>query len=265
MPAYQWDANDYAKNSSQQQVWARELIARLDLQGYESLLDVGCGDGKVTAELRTRLPRGRVVGVDLSPEMVRLAQQRFPPSDFPGLRFEQADASRLPFHEEFDVVFSNAALHWIIDHAPVLRGIYAALKPGGKALLQMGGAGNNADMMALIGLQIRRPRWARYFEGFGVPYGFYGIEEYSAWLGAAGLQPLRVVLISKDMVHAGRAGLAGWVRTTKLPYTQRLPEALRDDFINELLDTYLAHFPLDAEGRSHVGMVRLEVEALRPG
>ena len=118
-------------------------------------------------------------------------------------------------------------------------------------------------MMALLGVQTRSPRWARYFEGFGVPYGFYGIEEYAAWLRSAGLTALRVELIPKDMVHAGRAGLAGWVRTTKLPYTQRLPEELREEFINELLDVYLAQFPIDAQGRAHIGMVRLEVEAIK--
>jgi trans-aconitate 2-methyltransferase len=263
MTPYQWDAQDYANNSGQQQLWGRELWGKLNLQGHESLLDIGCGDGKVTAEIAVHLPAGRVVGVDLSAEMVRLAQERFPQAAHPNLRFEQADASRLPFRAEFDVVFSNAVLHWVIDHRPVLRGINEALKPGGKALLQFGGAGNNAEMMALLAVQTRTPRWAGYFEGFGVPYGFYGVEEYRAWLREAGLTSIRVELIPKDMVHAGREGLAGWVRTTKLPYTQRLPEALREPFINELLDSYLAKFPVDAQGQAHQGMVRLEVEATR--
>jgi trans-aconitate 2-methyltransferase len=263
MPGYQWDAKDYARNSSQQQLWAQELLGKLNLRGHEHLLDVGCGDGKVTAEIAAHLPQGQVLGVDLSAEMVRLAQERFPQTAVPNLRFAQADASRLGFHEEFDVIFSNAVLHWVIDHRPVLRGMCDALKPGGKALLQMGGAGNNAEMMALLGVLIRSPRWAAYYEDFMVPYGFYGIEEYQGWLREAGLTALRVELIPKDMVHAGREGLAGWVRTTKLPYTQRLPEDLREVFVNELLDAYLGQYPIDAQGKAHVSMVRLEVEAVK--
>jgi len=263
MPAYQWDAKDYAKNSAQQQLWAQELLGKLNLQGDEALLDLGCGDGKVSAEIAAHLPRGSVLGVDLSAEMIRLASEEFPPQAHPNLRFQQQDAAQLTFQAEFDLVFSNAMLHWLSDPQPALRGIAAALKPGGKALLQMGGEGNNAEMMALLGEQICRERWAAYYQGFGVPYGFHGIAAYTGWLREAGLTPLRVELIPKDMAHAGRAGLAGWVRTTKLPYTQRLPAELREVFVNELLDTYLEKFPIDAQGRTHVGMVRLEVEAVK--
>lgn len=264
MPEYQWDAQDYAKNSSQQQLWARELMRKFGLRGDEAVLDVGCGDGKVTAELAAGLPRGTVVGVDVSPAMVELAQKRFPPADYPNLHFQREDAAALPFHEEFSAVFSNAVLHWLVDHRPAMRGIAAALKPGGKILLQMGGRGNNAEMMALLGRMTRSERWAGYFEGFAVPYGFYGPEEYAVWLAEAGLRAIRLELIPKDMVHPGREGLAGWVRTTKIPYTQRLPEELRPVFINEVLDAYLAEMPLDAQGNAHISMVRLEVEAVKP-
>ena len=106
------------KTLGQQQLWAQELLGKLKLRGDECLLDVGCGDGKVTAEIAAHLPRGRVVGVDLSLDMVHLAEERFAPELIPNLRFEQADASDLPFNEEFDVVFSNAVLHWVIDHQP---------------------------------------------------------------------------------------------------------------------------------------------------
>lgn len=264
MPAYQWDADDYSKNSSQQQLWVQELIRKFGLRGDEVVLDVGCGDGKVTAEIAVHLPRDSVLGIDVSAEMVALAQQRYPPQVYSNLRFQREDASRLQFRQEFSAVFSNAVLHWLTDHRPALRGISAALLPGGKALLQMGGRGNNAEMMELLGRLTRTERWARYFAGFEVPYGFYGPEEYAAWLNEAGLVPLRMELIPKDMVHAGREGLAGWVRTTKIPYTQRLPVAQRQAFIDEVLDAYLADFPIDANGSAHIRMVRLEVEALKP-
>ncbi len=127
---FQWNASDYAKNSSAQQAWARELITKLELNGKEALLDIGCGDGKVTAEIAQVLTEGTVIGVDSSKEMVQLAKQNFPPKSWPNLSFDQQDAQHLNFKEQFDVIFSNAALHWVLDHTPVLIGIYQALKSG---------------------------------------------------------------------------------------------------------------------------------------
>ena len=118
---YQWNAVDYAKSSSIQQQWARELIGKLKLKGSEKLLDIGSGDGKVSAEIASCLPNGSVVGIDSSEAMVALAQSKYSTDVFPNLRFQRGDASRLMFDNEFDVVFSNATLHWILDHKPVLQ------------------------------------------------------------------------------------------------------------------------------------------------
>jgi len=263
MKSYQWDARDYEKNSSQQQQWAQELLRKLDLRGDEILLDVGCGDGKITAEMAALLTDGSVVGVDLSEEMIALARQRFPDTAYPNLHFEHADAANLPFEAEFTVVFSNAALHWIRDHRPVLTGIARSLKTGGRILLQMGGKGNAAEIIAVLESMSRSDDWSEYFKYFDFPYGFYSPAEYTPWLIAAGFNPLRVELIPKDMVHAGRAGLQGWLRTAWLPYTQRVPEIHRQRFLDELVERYLVDHPLDKQGRAHVQMSRLEVEAIK--
>ena len=262
--SYKWDADDYAKHSSQQQLWARELIAKLKLTGSESVLDIGCGDGKVTAVIASRLPGGSVLGVDNSAEMITLAQQRFPPASFPNLRFQQEDARSLDFVEQFTVIFSNAALHWVRDHRPVLEGIARSLKPGGTVLLQMGGKGNAVDVGALLHEFVGSPRWAGHFAAFVSPFGFHGPDEYATWLRQVGLTPLRVELIPKDMVHQGREGFAGWLRTTHLlPYLQFLPQSEREPFLDEFIAAYLAAHPIDERGKVHVGMVRLEVEAAK--
>ncbi len=118
-----WNAQDYHRHSAAQQEWARELIAKLGLIGTERLLDVGCGDGKITAQIAGMLPSGAAVGVDKSEEMIGFAAQTFTADAWPNLSFAVMDASALTFDAEFDIVFSNAALHWIIDHRAVLRGI----------------------------------------------------------------------------------------------------------------------------------------------
>ncbi len=259
-----WDAADYSRNSLAQQTWAKELIAKLQLRGGESVLDLGCGDGKVTAEIAALVGDGRVVGIDSSPEMVEFASREFSGS-LSNFAFLVGDARALDFDREFDVVFSNATLHWVIDHRPVLRGIGRALKPGGRLLLQMGGRGNAADILSLMDALPADPEWGRYFQEQVTAYGFYGPEEYVGWLREAGLTPVRAELLERDMAQEGKDGLASWVRTTWLPYTQRVPEERRDDFVSDIVERYVRSHPPDSDGLVHVQMSRLEVEATKPG
>jgi len=174
------------------------------------------------------------------------------------------DARKLTFTEQFARVFSNAALHWIIDHRPVLQGVHRSLKPGGRLLFQMGGKGNAQEILAVLDDLMLEERWKRFFKGFTFPYGFHAPEEYVAWLHEAGLKPERTELLQKDMKMQGKDALKGWVRTTWLPYTAKLPMEMRDEFVREIIDRYIDAHPFDASGNVHVAMVRLEVEATRP-
>ncbi len=160
-PPHQWNPTDYAQHSQGQERWAKELFRLLAPQPHESILDLGCGDGRHTAELSRLVPGGRVVGVDRSPAMVAYAREHFPATQFPNLTFLEADASALPFDAEFDAVFSNAVLHWVLDHRPVLAGIARSLRPGGRCVLQMGGKGNGDEVVAAIEDCLRRSQVAR--------------------------------------------------------------------------------------------------------
>ncbi len=262
--SYAWDAKDYAKNSANQYAWAQELIPKLKLQGSEALLDIGCGDGKITAEIAKALPRGRAVGVDSSKEMIKLARSAFPQKAHLNLSFQLMDARKLTFNEEFDSIFSNAALHWIVDQAAVLQGVQRSLKTGGRLLFQMAGKGNAQDVINILDELSTVAPWKRFFDGFAFPYAFLSPEEYTALLAEAGLTPLRVELFPKDMKFTGAEGLAGWVRTTWLPFTERIPVEQRDGFVKEIVNRYLQRYPADAQGVAHLGMKRLEVEASKP-
>ncbi|MCX5811815.1 MAG: methyltransferase domain-containing protein [Proteobacteria bacterium] len=258
---HNWNADDYANNSSVQLQWADELIAKLDLKGSEYLLDIGCGDGKISAQLAHVVKNGHVLGIDSSESMINRASERFPPTTNPNLSFLQMDATEIHLSQRFDVAFSNAALHWVENHIAVLRGVHSCLKPGGKILFQMGGRGNAAEVFSAIREIIQRPQWKLYFEVFAAPYHFYGPEDYEDWLLESGFSSARVELILKDMQHNGAKGLMGWLRTTWFPYTDCLPVELRDAFLGELIEAYAATHPADAHGNTHVKMVRLEVEA----
>jgi trans-aconitate methyltransferase len=203
------------------------------------------------------------MGVDLSPSMVAHARSAYAASEFGNLQFALADARALPFRDAFEVVFSNAVLHWVQDHRPVLDGLRRSLRAGGRLLLQMGGRGNAADILGALERVINTQRWHRYFDDFTPPYTFHSPEDYEAWLKAAGLRPVRVELIPKDMTHPGQAGLEGWLRTTWMAIAHRVPPVQRDPFIAEVASTYLAQYPPSSDGLTHVHMVRLEVEALK--
>ncbi len=109
----EWNAPGYASVAGLQEAMAAEVLSLLDLKGTERVLDLGCGSGKVTAEIAVRVPQGTVVGVDSSADMIAFASSHFGPTVRPNLRFETGDVRRLPFREEFDLVVSFNALHWI--------------------------------------------------------------------------------------------------------------------------------------------------------
>jgi trans-aconitate 2-methyltransferase len=263
MENFKWNPYDYASSSSAQLKWATELMIKFDLKGDENILDIGCGDGKITAEISRHLPSGKIVGIDSSKEMIEYANSKFPQSSFPNLTFNNMDARSFKLEEKFDLVFSNATLHWFSDHLSVLKCISNVMKQNGRLIISCGGRGNADDVMKVMNRIIKSGRWKKYFRNFNFVYHFYGTEEYPLWLEQSGLKQLRVELIPKDMVHEGKAGLMGWIRTTWLPYTNCIPENLKEEFISEFADGYLKEHPLDKNGKSHVGMVRLEVEAVK--
>ncbi|MGZ7146678.1 MAG: class I SAM-dependent methyltransferase, partial [Halobacteriota archaeon] len=161
----------------------------------------------------------------------------------------------------FDLVVSFSCLHWVQDQAAVLRGIRTSLKQGGRVVLQFGGKGTLASVFAATAEVEAHPRWHRYFENFDFVWTSCDAQEYRALLLDAGLTPQRVELVPKDMVHDGIEGLTGWFRATWLPDVERVPEALQDEFAADVVQRYVENNPLDADGRTHVRMMQLEVEA----
>jgi trans-aconitate 2-methyltransferase len=195
--------------------------------------------------------------------MINMAKSSFPEKDYRNLSFQLIDARRLTFREEFERVFSNAALHWILDQKTVLQGVQRSLKAGGRLLFQMAGKGNAKDILGIIDQLFTVEPWKKFFTGMTFPYGFYDTEEYRTFLDDAGLVPERVELVPKDMRLNGAEGLAGWIRTTWLPFTDKLPAELRQKFIKEIVNRYLQGHPIDDAGIVHVGMMRIEVEACK--
>lgn len=257
-----WDPKDYSQNARAQAIWADELMNLLDLRGDEAILDIGSGDGRVTASIADRVPSGMVVGLDASAQMVGHARAEYGQSRT-NLEFVLGDMQAIPFAHAFDRVFSNAALHWAPDQSKVVAGVARALVPGGRAILQMGGAGNAGPVLDVLkGLLASEP-WDSYFPAWEDRYSFPDDCTYAALLERAALEPVEVSLLPRTMLQQGAEGLAGWIRTTWLLYTESVPTNLREVFVQAIVHRYLALHPPDDGGMVSVPMVRLQVVAVR--
>lgn len=254
--SYTWNANDYAKHSAGQERWARELIPILRLRPDDRVLDIGCGDGRVTAALAALVPQGSVLGVDSSSEMI--AHARSISSGVANLAFEQRDALALDYENEFTAVFSNAVLHWIADQRSVVHHIARALRPSGRVLVQCGGHGNAQGVIDSFTRVASRERWSKYFAQFESTYAFYSDREYAHWLNETALEVEELRLIPKDMTHSNEASFRGWLRTAWHPYTSCVPEVERAGFIDEVTADYTRANPSDSDGQIHVMMIRLQ-------
>jgi len=236
----EWNAADYYRCSSLQEAMAQEVLALLDLRDSERILDVGCGDGKITAEIASRSPRGSVVGVDPSRDMISFAQHNFGPATRPNLRFEVADARCLPFQNEFDLVVSFNALHWIPEQDTALTSIHSAVISGGKVQLRLVAAGARKSLENVVEEIRRTSKWSVYFRDFHDPYLHLTPERYAAMAERNGFRVLRVNTKDHAWDFGSRPAFSAFSAVGCVEWTRRLPEAERPEFIKDVLDRYRA-------------------------
>ena len=201
-------------------------------------MDIGCGNGKVTAEIASRVPAGTVLGVDSSADMIASARRQFGPEVRPNLRFEVADARHLPFRREFDLVVSFNALHWVPEQEQALRSIRSVLSSHGTAQLRLVPAGQRKSLENVIEETRLSSRWARYYHGFSDPYLHLTPEQYQASAEKNGFHIERVHTEAKAWDFESRAAFVAFGSVTFVEWTQFLPEPERLTFVNDVLDRY---------------------------
>lgn len=234
----EWGADDYNRQSALQRAMAEEQLSKLTLQGSERILDVGCGDGKITAAIAERVPSGSVLGVDPSREMIAFASSHFGPSGHGNLRFDVADVRKFPYRDEFDLVVSFNALHWVPQQAAALNSIHAAMKPGARALLRFVGEGPRKCLEDVIEEVRKEEKWTGYFPGFQKPYFHPLADDYRALAEKCGFQVVHVRVEDKAWDFKTRDAFAAFARATFVEWTKCLPEEQRFAFITDVLDRY---------------------------
>ncbi len=233
----EWKASEYARISELQHAMAEEVLALLDLKGDERVLDIGCGNGKNTSEIAARVSRGSVVGVDFSANMVAFARSQYSESHS-NLKFQAADARRLPFGPEFDLVVSFNALHWVPEQGLALQSIHAALKPEGRAQLRMVFRGERKSLEDVLQETCHTPRWHQYFTSSRDPYLHLTPEQYAALAEENGLEVQQLHTADKAWDFESREAFFAFGSVTFVEWMQHLPESERPAFINDALDHY---------------------------
>lgn len=236
----EWNAGEYHRQSSLQETLARARLAKLTFAESEQVLDVGCGDGRITAQIATQVPRGGVLGIDPSHKMIAFAAENYGAAAHPNLRFEVADARALPYHNQFDVVVSFNALHWVAEQLRALQSICQSLRIGGRADLQFVPAGPRQSLEDTIEETRKLARWAGHFEGFECPYFHPSADEYRALARRAGLTVVDIQIEDGSWDFGSRAGYRAFCDATFVAWTQRLPAEENAAFIDDVLDRYAA-------------------------
>jgi trans-aconitate 2-methyltransferase len=243
-----WDAATYDRVSEPQVEWAAEVLGRLPLRGDETVLDAGCGSGRVTFLLLERLPAGHVIAVDSAPSMVEHAREAL------GERATvfRANLTELELSERVDAVFSNAVFHWIADHQLLFERLFAALGPGGRLVAQCGGAGNVERFHRAADAVGSEAPYAAYLAGWTGPWNFAGADETAVRLRRAGFSDVEAWLEPRPVAPPDPSG---YLRSVCLGYhLERLPEALRAAYVEAVLERC---------GRE-LDYVRLNITARRP-
>jgi trans-aconitate 2-methyltransferase len=234
---YPFDGKKYEKASQCQREWGTGLVDELRLNGDEAILDLGCGSGVLTRALAERVPQGRVVGVDSSRSMLEAARRH----KTANLEFELLDITELTFDAEFDVVFSNAALHWVSDHEELLRRIYTALKPGGFLRAQFGADGNVSNFNEVVRDVIALPAYAPYFKSFRWPWYMPTPAEYEKVLSRTEFRNYRVWGENRDSYFSEERTLISMVEEAGMvPFLAALPEDVKQIFSKAVFERLIA-------------------------
>lgn len=250
-----WDAQRYHRVSDPQVSWGRRVVERLAPAPGERVLDLGCGTGRLTAEIAAGAPGVVVVGVDRSTAMLNV-------NGGPPRRMRvQADGTALPFLPAFDAVFSNATLHWILDHDAVFRNVRDVLVPGGRFVAQCGGEGNLRALLDRAHALMTSPPFADRFRGWADPWQFAGARTTRARLARAGFVELDVWIEPAPTPLRTPDAYAEFVECVCIRHhLERLTPRDRGDFVRMLTDKAAADDPpytLDYQ--------RLNIVARKPG
>jgi trans-aconitate 2-methyltransferase len=257
--AKEWNAESYHRVAIPQTEWGKRVLSRLDVRGDERVIDAGCGTGRLTGALLERIPRGRLVAIDRSWNMLLTARANLRPEFGAQVAFARVELPNMPFAAWADLVFSTATFHWVRDHDALFRNVLAALRPGGRLFAQCGGGPNLERAHALALEVMQQAPFAAFFRDWQGIWEFSSPERAAERLRGAGFSSVVTSLEEAPTTLADEASYREFVTTVIYnPHLERLPdERLRAAFIDAVAERAarqdppftLDYWRLNLEGR----------------
>lgn len=248
-------AEDYRKNSALQWEWALDSLSRFDFHEEDQVLDVGCGDGKITALISSKVPRGLVVGLDISKQMIKKASSLFNEDN---LAFIHGDAIDIPFKNHFDKVVSFLALHWVLDQNQALLSMKEALKEKGKMLLVIPGKAEN-NLASLSEKLVQSEKWVKFFPFFNKQRVHFTVDEYKELLSLAGLEIQSIKESESWTVFKDKEDLLAWIKPI-VNFIDHLEAENQEQFIEDIASEMLLNNP-PKNGMISIKHIKIEVIA----
>jgi trans-aconitate 2-methyltransferase len=229
MTIREWSGASYDRISGPMEALGRQVLDRLHLRGDETVLDAGCGSGRVTQALIERLPRGRVIAADASPSMVQAARERLGPE----ADVRVLDLLELDLETPVDAILSTATFHWIADHERLFARLHANLRAGGQLVAQCGGQGNIDGLRGVANGVLAREPYAEHFRDWQAPWNYAAPDVTEERLRTAGFAGARCWLTpAPTQPEYPREFLETIVLG---PHVQRLPAPLREPYMDEVM------------------------------
>lgn len=240
------EASLYHHHSQQQWSVAYEALNNVSFQGDERVLDIGCGSGKVTANIAGRVLKGSVLGLDLSQGMIEFAQKKYLPF-YKNLSFTKGDVLEFTSPSQFDFIFSSNSLHWILDHQSLLNKVYDLLSDDGTILFTIP-CPPFPDVAAVFQEVTSQDIWKDYLKNYNHPRRKFTSEEYTLLLKQAGFNKIEVTQVPFTYFFETKRELADWYAGFS-PMLSYIPKEMCESFLINIVERYIQSFPLDETGR----------------
>ena len=233
---YEFDGNKYKQASSHQKEWGQKLISEIRFAGTESILDLGCGDGALTSQLAELVQNGRVLGIDASSGMIQTAEQ-YKKSN---LEFVLLDINAIDFQKEFDLIFSNATLHWILDPKRLLENCHRALRPRGTIRFNFAGDGNCANFYAVVKKAMEIDDYKEFFQKFTWPWYMPPVHDYQELVQQIRFTDIHVWAENADRHFPDEETMIKWMdQPAIVPFLRLIPENRKTDFRDFVVRTMI--------------------------
>jgi trans-aconitate 2-methyltransferase len=230
-----WDAESYDAVSSIQEGWGRKVVEWRIWQGNESVMDAGCGTGKLTKLLAQKVPAGIVYAVDIDRNMIEVCARNL--KDTGNVKFIESDLSTASVPAKVGVVFSNAAIHWILDHRKLFENFWRLLDDNGEIIIQCGGHGNLEKIISILDDIRQCDEFKPFFTSWKESWYFPKPEDTSRLLQDIGFKNINAYLMQDSATFADRNSFALFTKTVVMkPYLALLPNQQKDKFLKLFLE-----------------------------